>query len=528
MLLEASGNSLGLLFLWILFAEMCRGVTGLVAMDGSSQMWNVLTLDAIGLSRAIERNEISCEDVMKATLDQIDKVNPICNAIILLRDRDELLHEAREADRGQRKGWLHGIPVAVKDISNAKGIPTTMGGSRLAENFIPNFDDPFVKNMKEAGAIIIGKTNTPENGLGSHTYNERWGTTRNPFDVNKSAGGSSGGAGVAVATRMLALADGTDMMGSLRNPAGWNCIYSHRPTAGLVRGARPSKKNPLPFPTSTVGPMARTPADCAMLLETMTNGEFVASTVLNTEGKSHETVRIGWLGDWNGKLPMEEGVLELCQNALASLKKTGDASIEYISEEIFPLEELWVGWNRVRSATVAALYSESFNMDVILGNNSPIKEDLVWEIQQGMNVSDGDLADAKRIYAEYTEALDAVFDRCDILALPSAQLFPFPQEWKWPKEVGGKSMDSYHRWMSVCIPVTFGGLPCSTVPAGFGDTGLPIGLQLFGRRYEDAKTLQLATTYHKIVDWPSKVALTSKDGAVLSVAQYCETSQVGQ
>jgi amidase len=515
------------LSLSILFAMTCLGVTGLIVKDSAS-MKNIMNLDAIGLSRAIERKEISCEDVMKVTLDQIDKFNPICNAIILLRDRDELLKEAREADQGQRKGWLHGIPIAVKDISNAKGIPTTMGGSGLSEKFVPNFDDPFVRNMKRAGAIIIGKTNTPENGIGSHTYNERWGTTRNPFDLKKSAGGSSGGAGVAVATRMLALADGTDMMGSLRNPAGWNCIYSHRPTAGLVRGAKPSKKNPLPYPTSTVGPMARTPADCVMLLETMTNGEFSASTVWDTEGKSDERVRIGWLGDWSGKLPMEEGVMELCQNALADLEENGYARIEYIREEIFPLEELWEGWNRVRFATVAALFSESFNIDNLLGINSPIKEELKWEIQQGLNVSDGDLEDAKRIYSAYMDALDAAFDRCDILALPSAQLFPFPYEWKWPQNVAGRSMDVYHRWMAVCVPVTFGGLPCSTVPAGFSDTGLPIGLQLFGRRFEDAKILQLATTYHRMVDWPSKVALVSKDGAILSVAQCCETSKVDQ
>jgi len=452
---------------------------------------------------------------MKATLNQIEEINPRCNAIILLRDKEELLQEARDADMAPRKGWLHGIPIAVKDISNTKGIATTMGGSRLSKNFVPNFDDPFVRNMKRAGAIIIGKTNTPENGLGSHTYNERWGTTKNPFNLKKSAGGSSGGAGVAVSTRMLVLADGTDMMGSLRNPAGWNAIYSHRPTAGRIRGSKASSKNPLPYPTSTVGPMARTPIDCAMLLETMSDGDFNASSVWNVE-ESRKSIRIGWLGDWGGRLPMENGVLELCLGALRELEEHGDATVEDISHEIFPFEDLWENWNRVRFATVAALFSETFNMDVILGNNSPIKEELKWEIEQGMQVTEDDLLEAKRIGISYAKALDEVFDRYDVLALPSSQVFPFPQEWKWPKEIEAQPMDTYHRWMAVCVPVTFGGLPCSTIPAGFGDTGLPTGIQLFGRRHEDAQTLRLADAYHELVDWPSRVAFEPKEDVILS------------
>jgi amidase len=510
--------------IWCLFLSLHIVETRLrvaaLAMNEFLSKMNILNLDAIGLSRAIERKEISCEELMVATLDQIELLNPRCNAIILLRDREELLHDARQADQVERKGWLHGIPIAVKDVSNAKGIPTTMGGSRLSKNFVPNFDDPFVKNMKQAGAIIIGKTNAPENGLGSHTYNDRWGTTRNPFDLSKSAGGSSGGAGVAVATRMLVLADGTDMMGSLRNPAGWNAIYSHRPTAGLIRGAKASKKNPLPYPTSTAGPMARTPADCAKLLETMSNGAFDASSVLD-HGKiqNDERVRIGWLGDWCGKLPMEDGVLELCESALGALAENGNVSLEYVREEIFPLEQLWKSWNCIRFATVAALFCETFNMDILLGENSHVKDELKWEIEQGIQVSEEDLAEAKRISMLYADALDKTFDTFDILALPSAQLFPFPQEWKWPKEVGGRSMDVYHRWMSVCVPVTFGGLPCSTIPAGFGDTGLPIGLQLFGRRSEDTKTLRLAQVYHKAVDWPSNVGFESTKGSILSVTR---------
>ena len=177
----------------------------------SGPMDEILSWDTLALSRAIQSKKVSCVEVMEATLNRIDAINPQCNAIILLRDREELLAEARLADSSTTSdGWLHGIPTAVKDISNVKGIPTTMGGSRLSKNFVPNMSDFHVDQMIRAGAIVIGKTNSPENGLGSHTYNERWGTTLNPFDLTKSAGGSSGGAGVAVATRMLSFADGTD------------------------------------------------------------------------------------------------------------------------------------------------------------------------------------------------------------------------------------------------------------------------------------------------------------------------------
>lgn len=494
---------------------LCGCFAGNLQSSRSTVVNDILNLDALALSRAIESKQISCEELMKATLDRIDEVNPQCNAVILLRDRTELMDEARSADQNPRRGWLHGIPTAIKDISNARGIPTTMGGSRLSKNFVPNFNDFHVENMVQAGAIVIGKTNSPENGLGSHTFNERWGATLNPFDLTKSAGGSSGGAAVAVASRILCAADGTDMMGSLRNPAGWNNIYSHRPTAGMIRGSLASKKNPLPYPTSTAGPMARTPMDCAMLLETMAGKEHFDSTSVLGKDLGLETLRIGWLGDWGGQLPFEDGVLDLCRNSLSRLEE-GGVIVDEIAEEIFPLNELWGSWNRIRFGMVAALFSQSFNMDILLGKQSPIKEELQWEIQQGLQVSDEDLSQAKQVRDDYAERLDTLFASYDVLALPSAQLFPFPKDWNWPKEVGGVTMDTYHRWMHVCVPVTLGGLPCSTIPAGFGESGLPMGIQLFTRRGDDAKTLLLAQAYHKIVDWPSIVKPSGGGNAIFS------------
>jgi amidase len=349
---------------------------GCFAPSRGSVMDGILNLDAISLSRAIESKKITCEELMRCTLDRIDDVNPRCNAIVLLRDRDDLVEDARRADRNDRRGWPHGIPTAIKDVSNARGIPTTMGGSALSKNFVPDFNDFHVENTVRAGAIVVGKTNSLENGLGSHTFNERWGATLNPFDLTKSAGGSSGGAGVAVSSRMLCVADGTDMMGSLRNPAGWNNIYSHRPTAGMIRGAPASKKNPLPHPTSTAGPMARTLVDCAMLLETMAGkNNFDANLVLDNE-LSPGTIRIGWLGDWGRQLPFEDGVLDICRTALGHLEERGVA-VDAVTKEIFPLEKLWTSWNSIRFGTVAALFSQSsYSLDVLLGNEAPIKEEL--------------------------------------------------------------------------------------------------------------------------------------------------------
>jgi amidase len=486
---------------------------------------DVLSLDARSLSNAIKTKQVTCEELMEATLERIHAINSKCNAIIQLRDEDDLMSLAREADRDYRKGWLHGIPVAIKDLSNVKGIPTTMGGSALFETFVPNSNDFFVDNIVKEGAIVIGKTNAPENGLGSHTFNSRWGTTVNPFDMTKSAGGSSGGAAVAVATRMLCLADGSDMMGSLRNPAGWNNLFSHRPTAGLIAGTLPSKKNPLPYPISTPGPIARTPVDCALLLETMAGKDKFQALELFKEEESIKGLKIGWLGDWGGSIPFEDGILPLCRNGLDSLEKEGHEVTDLSQEPLFPLLKLWNSWNRIRFAMVSFNYAQAFDVNMLLGDNSPIKEDLQWEIRQGMDVSDEDLKEAGEVQQEYAAWLESTFGKYDVLALPSAQVWPFPANWKWPKSIGDVEMDTYHRWMEVCVPVSFGGLPCTTVPAGFHENGLPMGIQLFAKRGDDLKLLLLAHAYHQSNDWPSRSEWSESDERLLKVdAKHDSTS----
>ena len=319
-------------------------------------MEDILDLDATALSERIREKSITCVRVMEATLDRIEQLNPQVNAIINLADRSKLIQRAQEYDSAPRKGWLHGIPIAIKDLFNAQGFPTTMGGSILSQWLSPSpatANDEYVQRLVDEGAIVIGKTNAPEYGLGSHTFNSVWGVTRNPYHVQRSAGGSSGGAAVALATRMLSVVDGSDKMGSLRNPAGWNNHYSLRPTAGnIVETTAP--KPILPYPLSTVGPMARTPRDLHKLLQTLTPSTTTATVVDDNDDKQKggtiQQQRIGWLGDWGGAYPMEEGILDICHSSLQ--QREGLFQVTTIEEPLFDSRQLWVSWTTIRADSV--------------------------------------------------------------------------------------------------------------------------------------------------------------------------------
>ncbi|CAB9528458.1 Glutamyl-tRNA(Gln) amidotransferase subunit A [Seminavis robusta] len=359
---------------------------------------SVLRMSARDLSRELSEGRLTAEELMVETLERIESVNPKVNAIICVRDREELLEEARRCDRDRSQksncvGVLHGIPTAVKDLSNVAGLPTTMGGSPLHRfRNIPSESDPFVRRIIKEGAIVIGKTNTPELGVGSHTFNKRWGTTLNPYDRTKSAGGSSGGAAVAVATRMLSFCDGTDMMGSLRNPAGWNNIYSHRPTAGMINGddnGQVPNANPLPYPISTAGPMARCPQDLAFLLQVMAGSGKFDATRVGDNIPSVESIRIGWLGDWDGNIPVEDGILPLCQEALTVFSKNGMTVDDLSSQPIFDLKVLWNSWTTIRAKIISSNFSGAPKalLKAFLWV-APIREELKWELRKGLDTSE--------------------------------------------------------------------------------------------------------------------------------------------
>ena len=482
-------------------AASAREVAAPVAAAGG----DITGWSAVQLAQAIRSRSVSCVEVMQAYLAQIDAFNPRVNALVSLQARDGLLAQARERDEqlaaaraaGRGVGWMHGFPQAPKDLTSTAGIPTTMG-SPILKNNIPKTDSILVERVRKSGAILIGKSNTPEFGLGSHTFNQVFGTTRNAFEPSLSAGGSSGGAAVALALDMLPVADGSDFMGSLRNPAGWNNVVGFRPSAGRV-----------PFgPTNEVfiqqfgyeGPMGRSVADTAMLLSviagyddrtplSLTQDPAVFAQPLNADMKGK---RVGWLGDYGGYLPMEAGVLPTCERALKHFETIG-CTVDAARPD-FSMERLWQTWLVVRGSMIAGgmgpLYADP-------KTRALLKDSAIWEIESGLRCSGMEIFQASVDRSAWYQALRKLFERFDYLVLPSAQVFPFDAKLEWPKSIAGKTMDTYHRWMEVVTGPTLAGLPTLAVPAGFGPGGLPMGLQIMARSQADLELLQLGHAYEQ-------------------------------
>ena len=463
---------------------------------------NTLTnLSADALSQAIHARTISCREVMDSYLARIHRVNPLFNAIVNLADDASLLAQADVCDaelaRGHSRGWMHGMPQAIKDTGHAVGFPSTLG-SVLLKGLMPAQDSLITARMKAAGCIVIGKTNMPELGLGSHTFNDLFGSTGNAWDRSVSAGGSSGGAGVALAQRLLPVADGSDFMGSLRNPAGWANIFGMRPSQGRV-----------PFWPSTdvwvsqlgtEGPMARTVLDLARLLEIQSG--YAAQSPLSLTDKLPRFVqpqdtdalkglRIGWLGDVNGHLAMEDGLLPVCEQALQRCEAAG-AIVEptALGFDASALWRAWLVWRRALvGPKVAALLKRP-------GARELIKPEALSEHDQALSLNFMDFMKASEVRSAFHTHLLGLFKRYDVLALPTAQVWPFPMAERWPQAIASRTMDTYHRWREVTLYATFAGLPAISVPAGFHANGVwPTGVQLIGRPQGDAALLQVAAAY---------------------------------
>lgn len=312
------------------------------------------SLSLTHLLKALDEGRLTVEEVMVACLDRIDRFNPKINALISLRSREVLIAEAQVKDaerkQGAARGALHGVPVAIKDLSEAKGIRCTYG-SPLFHDYVPDFDDIQVERIRAAGAIIIGKTNTPEWGFGSHSYNPVFGVSRNPWDTSRSAGGSSGGAGAALAARLMPVADGSDMMGSLRNPAAFNNVVGFRPSFGRIPAlpGRDAYLNQL----ATLGPMGRSVEDVVVLLNVQSGfdprdpSSFESGPIALDRGIAAQGGRIGWLGDFGGYLPFEPGVLDLNETALGVFEGLGYA-VEPVKID-FDMDRLWWAWTTLRS-----------------------------------------------------------------------------------------------------------------------------------------------------------------------------------
>eukprot|EP00984_Skeletonema_dohrnii_P024866 scaffold14002_cov83-Skeletonema_dohrnii-CCMP3373.AAC.4 len=513
---------------------------------------SLLKYSAIELSRALHSRQVTAVDLMHETLHRIDAINPQINAVVSLeQNRDRLMEEARRADEildgiaaavnnndasddysfissSKNNDWLRGIPMAIKDLEDAQGFPTTKGcpiyGTYNVESTSWHFDNqtedaPYVHRLRKAGAIIIGKTNTPELGAGCHSYNLIFGTTVNPMDMSKAAGGSSGGAGAALASYMFCALDGSDMMGSLRNPAGWNSLYSLRPTVEwmeeeqvvddeLVDNYADDHNVKMPWPMSTIGPIGRCPEDLALMLQTMIPAGraelFDAASILDQSSEQLSQIvkgkTVGWLADWGGEYPMEAGVLQQCRESLDIFTK-GNVDIECVATPLFSSKELWDAWITIRSHLIFNSLHEQIGgdrCDVLQTlKERGVKAEVIYECERGIKLTKEQIHDRLRTVQAWSTCAENEFGRYDFLALPSSQTYPFDASLDWPKTIAGTKMDTYHRWMEVMVPVTVAGLPCVTIPAGIGSRGLPIGVQIFGPKGSDAKLLQLAYWYSR-------------------------------
>jgi amidase len=465
---------------------------------------SITDLDAHALSRAIHAREVSCVEVMRAYLARIHRLNPVFNAIVNLADDDALLAQATERDaelaRGASRGWMHGMPQAIKDAASAAGFPTTYGSVVMKDN-VARVDGVMVQRMKAAGCIVIGKTNMPEFGLGSHTYNNLFGVTGNAWDPTVSAGGSSGGSAVCLAQRLLPVADGSDFMGSLRNPAAWNHVFGLRPSQGRV---------PM-WPAADVwiaqlgieGPMARNVRDLASLLSIQAGYDARAPLSI-AQGSTDfappvaatlRDQRIAWLGDLGGHLPLQAGIASVCEQALRVMAD-GGAIVEPLSSLGVDLERVWQAWLVWRRMLVAPRVGAA--LAVPGASREQIKPEALWEYDQAQALKAVDLARASEMRTRLHAQLLGLLERFDALALPVTQVWPFDVKQHWPREIAGRTMDTYHRWMEVTLYATFAGLPAISVPAGFDNSGrLPMGLQLIGRPHGDAALLTLAAAYEE-------------------------------
>ncbi len=459
-------------------------------------------LTATELALKIRSGEISAVETMEAHLAQIEKVNPQVNAIVTLVP-ELALEQARKADeklaQGGKFGPLHGLPVAHKDLVPTKGIRTTFG-SPIFQDFVPEEDALLVERIRNAGAITLGKTNTPEFGAGSQTFNQVFGATKNPYDLSKTCGGSSGGAAVSVACRMLPFADGSDLGGSLRNPTNFCNVVGFRPSVGRV----PSWPNEAGWNSFAVdGPIARTVEDTALMLSVLAGPDARSPICLPDSGavfrqsleRNLKGIRIAWSADLGG-LPVDSRVTETLEKQLSIFE-----DVCCIVEEGFPdftdADEIF--------KTFRAWYYELKLASLLPEHREKMKETVIWNIESGMKLSGPELGRAEVKRTALFHRVREFMQNYDFLALPVSQVPPFPLEQEYVSEINGMKMETYLDWMRSCYYITVTGQPAISVPSGFTNDGLPVGLQLVGRPQDDLGVLQLAYAFEKATGFYKKV-----------------------
>jgi amidase len=449
-------------------------------------------LGATELAARIRRKQISAREVLSAHLAQIERVNPQVNAIVTLVV-DRAMADAARADelqaRGGPLGVLHGLPVAHKDLVDTAGIRTTRG-SPFYRDHVPTRDALIVTRLRGAGAITCGKTNTPELGAGSQTFNSVFGATRNPYDLEKTCGGSSGGAAVALACGMVPIADGSDTGGSLRNPAAFCNIVGFRPSPGRVPRGTGSWS-----PLSVWGPMARSVADVALLLSAMAGPDAASSLSIAEDGarfraplaRRFKGVRVAWWRDLGG-VPVEPDI-----------RRVVDANRKVFEDLGCLVEEAEPDFAGVDEAFATLRYASTYAQHAPLVRERPewVKDTIRFEVAEAERLTGADMGRALARQARMYEQSHEFFSRYDYFVLPVTQVVPFDVSTPYPTAIGGTRMTTYIDWMRSCWYITLMSNPAISVPGGFTANGLPVGVQIVGRHRDDWSVLQLAHAFEQ-------------------------------
>ena len=388
-------------------------------------------------------------------------------------------------------GPLHGLPVAHKDLLETRGIRTTFG-SPLYRDYIPTEDDIVVDRMRRAGAIIVGKTNTPEFGAGSQTFNKVFGATYNPYDLGKTCGGSSGGAAVALACGMVPVATGSDTGGSLRNPAAFCNVVGFRPSIGRV----PNPKAAFAWSTlSTSGCLGRSVADLALALSTIAGPDSRAPLSINEPGdrfarpldRDFKGVRVAWFNDLGG-VPFDSRVRSVVDGHRRTFGSLG--CIVEQAEPDFALAE-------ISFRTLRAWNSANSHGKQLREHPDAFKDTLKGEIEEGMRLTGMDVARAETANGQLWRRFQTFLEKYEYFVLPTTQLPAFDVKTPYPTEIAGVKFDNYIDWMKSCWYISATGNPAASVPAGFTPEGLPVGLQIVGRNEEDFSVLQMAHAFEQ-------------------------------
>ncbi len=459
---------------------------------------------ATELQRLYRARKTSPLEVMQAVLARVDAVNPRLNAIVTLA-RESALKEAKAATaalkKGRKLGALHGVPVTIKDLTQTKGIRTTWG-SKIFEHHVPTEDSLIVERLKAAGAIVLGKTNTPEFGAGGNTFNAVFGPTRNPWNPALTCGGSSGGAAVALATGMGPIAQGSDTGGSLRTPAAFCGVVGFRTTPGLV----PYYPKLLGWDSIGVtGPMARTVGDTALMLSVVAGPDdrsplsydvdtraFVAAT----RTPSVKGWRVAWTPDLDGLIPVDGEVARVAEAATRVFRSLG-AKLESACCSFSEVNDIVLG---TRGLAMVANHADKLSQW-----KEQMQKGLVWNIEQGLKLSPEEIGRAEALRTMLWHRVRAFMETRDLLILPTVAVPPFPVEMPYPTEINGRPLDNYTQWFFLTYGITVTGLPVISVPCGFTAGGLPVGLQIVGRRRQEAMVLRAAAAFEAAAPWADKI-----------------------